>query len=102
MFRLLPLGIIAVLAMIPVAYATNESPYKWGYTNGLSDGKNNLRDELGSCENVFNNSTSAWHQCEHGYNIGFKQGCDFEATHPKAPIPEFGSCKEYFASFVGR
>jgi hypothetical protein len=35
MKKLLPLGLLAVLAFVPLAFATKESSYKWGYKQAI-------------------------------------------------------------------
>lgn len=99
--HMITIGGIAVLISIfayQVVYGTSESSYKWGYKSGLKDGKGNVRDQIDACDNVFNNSTSDTNECIHAYDIGFKQGCDIEATHPSEPNPDDSTCQEYFTS----
>jgi hypothetical protein len=79
-----------------VAYGISAS--KWGYTSGLKDGKGNVRDSTDTCGDGIFNSTSDYNTCLHAYNLGFKKGCDIEATHPSEPNPEQATCQEYFTS----
>lgn len=93
---------LMVLVAILVGYGVYQtafaiSSYKWGYTNGLKDGKASERDEVGTCEDIFTNSTHDYHTCYHGYNLGFKEGCDL-IGNTLPGIPEFGNCTEYFNS----
>jgi hypothetical protein len=84
---------------LQVAHATNESPFKWGYDWGLQNGKASIREgEIGVCDDVYTNSTSDDNSCSHGYDLGFKQGCDLGGNKiPGFPNPEYGTCREYFS-----
>lgn len=84
--------------MVLVQYA-HANPFKWGYINGLKDGKASIRDEMGTCENVFNNSTTDANTCKHAYNLGFKKGCDLVGMRLPG-IPEFGNCSFWFNETV--
>jgi hypothetical protein len=88
--------------MIPLAYATNESPFKGGYTQGLTDGKFSQRDSYDTCTNVYTNSTSDLKECYHGYDLAFKKGCDLQGFKSDNPSdterPEYPTCHAFFSS----
>lgn len=81
---------IAILAMIPLAYATNESDYKYWYKNGLGEYQQCRSQNICAitentftvaCENSLNlgltyiphidNETA----CQHGYHHGWVHAC---------------------------
>ncbi len=68
------------------------NPIQYGYINGMKDGKGNVRDSTDAC----GDTTNDYNACIHGYNLGFKKGCDIEATQPSPANPEQATCQEYF------
>jgi len=89
------LVLIPLLVLIPTyahAMPTTKdlSPSKYGYYYGLLDGKDNARDATSACSPY--NSTATNNECSHGYDLGFKKGC--ESYHsPPDPDPEYGQCR---------
>jgi hypothetical protein len=83
---------IALLACLPLAYATNESPYKTGYTNGLHDGKDGgAIDPSPVCAGY--NSTADANACYHAYGLGFKKSCsNNHDVIPDDEHPEYPTC----------
>jgi hypothetical protein len=86
------------LSMAQCAHAISDTelmktnPYAYGYQQGVSDGKDNARDATSACEGY--NSTSENDECSHGYDLGFKKGC--ESYHlPPDSDPEYGQCRTY-------
>lgn len=49
-------------------------PLKYGYLNGILDGKASARDSSSVCGGY--NSTADANGCYHGYDLGFKKGCE--------------------------
>ncbi len=49
-------------------HVIQHNPIQYGYIFAMRDGKSNIRDSLGTCGDV-----SAYNQCEHGYNLGFRK-----------------------------
>jgi hypothetical protein len=103
------LFIIPLLVISPtLAMAINESPYLQGYSDGLSDGKGDVRDSIDACSQYsgiysyhikFNDSRPAAVQCYNGYDLGFKKGCLHHVPFVPDPTgpPEYPTCEDYFA-----
>lgn len=114
-----PMGIVIhtpILLIIPLllmintstVMATNGNAFKQGYSDGLSDGKGDVRDSIDACSQYsgiysyhikFNDSRPAAVQCYNGYDLGFKEGCKHHVPFvpdPSGP-PEYPTCDDYFA-----
>jgi hypothetical protein len=50
------------------------NPSEYGYINGIWDGQASARDSTAACTPY--NSTADINECYHGYDLGFKKGCD--------------------------
>jgi hypothetical protein len=67
------------------------NPYEYGYQQGVWDGQKSARDSTSACSPY--NSTATVNECYHGYNSGFKIGCQEEGNRlPKDAFPEYGQC----------
>jgi len=117
--KVYPMGIVihtSILLIIPLllmintstVMATNGNAFKQGYSDGLSDGKGDVRDSIDACSQYsgiysyhikFNDSRPAAVQCYNGYDLGFKEGCKHHVPFvpdPSGP-PEYPTCDDYFA-----
>lgn len=72
----------------------NRWAFQHGYDNGILDGKASAHDSSPVCGGY--NSTSDVNECYHGYDLGFKKGCEIEGNKlPIDPSPEYGQCSDY-------
>ena len=87
------LGIIPLVVLAPtLVYATNESPFEYGYHGGIADGKKSALDWGDVCDGF--NST-ATDMCINGYHLGFKVGCDNHDVMAGVENPEYPTCSDY-------
>ena len=93
MLKLLTLSVISLLVLGQIAYGTNESWFKKGYSFGLRDGKINTGDSDDACLDL---KSSNYTSCHVGYDLGFMKGCT--GVHGTVPGSEYWTCDEYFTS----
>lgn len=77
MRKLIPLGVIvAILSLVPIAYATNESSYRWGYSQAVVEHNCNVKqgnecmDDVGMndvCEDANSSANTNSTACKDGW-----------------------------------
>jgi hypothetical protein len=85
--------LMGTMYLMSLAHATNESPYRIGYFNGISDGKADARDWGDACDNTAWSSAEL-NSCIAGYDAGFPKGC-IGVNSKHDPFAEYMTCFDY-------